>query len=143
MNSRLLNRFEKREGYTLILHTKEIDTIYRFRGKDIHTFIDDCIYSIYKHDPFIFNDRYEYHYDKLISRDTLDYFATSESNFRNHEDTVIDIEIRNDDGKVIAQMMLIIVRRGQNTSGHWKTLANYTIANPGLSLDELIKLRKG
>lgn len=127
----------------LILHSKQIDTIYRFRGKDIFTFLDDCIHIIYKHDSFIFNDRYEHHYGLLVSPDTLNYFLSDESNFRKHEDTFIEIDMRNEDNVVTGKMALRTIRRGQNTDGHWNDLVKYTLANPGLSLDQLITLRLG
>lgn len=127
----------------LILNSKEVDTIYRFRGKDIFSFLDDCIYIIYMHDPMIFNDRYKYHYTNLVSPDTLSYFVSDYANFRNHEDTFIQIDIRNDDDNVIGQMQLKTIRRGQDTDGHWKQLINFTQSNPGLSLEELIKKKLG
>ncbi|QPH38889.1 hypothetical protein [Pedobacter endophyticus] len=126
----------------LILHTKQIDTIYRFRGKDIFSFLDDCIYVIYKHDPFIFNDRYQHHCDVLATASTINYFITDEANFRNHEDTFIGIELFDDNGKKRGEMELQTIRRSQNSDGHWKDLINITLANPGLSLDELIASRK-
>lgn len=123
----------------LILNSKEIDTIYRFRGKDIFSFLDDCIYIIFMHDPIIFNERYKYHYNNLVSPDTLSYFVSDRSNFKNHEDTHIQIDIKNEDGKSIGIMHLETIRRGQNTDGHWKQLIKFIQSNPDLSLDELIR----
>lgn len=74
---------------------------------------------------------------------TLSYFISDYTNFRNHEDTFIQVDIRNDDDKVIGQMQLETIRRGQDTKGHWKQLINFTQSNPGLSLEELIKMKLG
>ncbi|WP_146186613.1 hypothetical protein [Pedobacter sp. HMWF019] len=133
-------RDEWRDG--LILHTEEIDTIYRFKGKDVYWLLDDCIYIIYKNDPFIFNNRYEHFCSNLVSQATLEYFITDELRYRNHEDTLIGIDIKNEDDKVIGQLSLETIRRGKNTNGYWRRLVEIVVSNPNSSLDELIELYK-
>lgn len=130
-------RDEWRDG--LILNTGEIDTIYRFRGKDIFYALDDCIYIIYKYNPEILNDRYQHFCERLTTNEILEHFSLGEPVFRKHEITTVSYDVRNDDGKLINQFNLRVERRNQNVQGLWQKLVRYVIANPNLTLDQVIK----
>lgn len=133
-------RDEWRDGF--ILHNGDIDTIYRFRGKDLFTFINDCIYIIYKYDPFLFNDRFAHLYSRLISTEVANYFEICDDSYRNYENIMVHYPVNNFSGQKIGEIELMATRRNKNKFGHWQELIKYGLDNPGLPLDQLIEIRK-
>jgi len=131
-------RDEFRDG--LILGAGTIDAIYRFRGKDLHTFLDDCIYLIYHFDKELFNERYPFIFPKLISDDLKE--DIEKNLLDDSERTRIDHRAINSEGNHVGWLTLILERRSKNKSGHWKVLYDFAVANPDKTLDELIDLRK-
>ncbi|RQO75564.1 hypothetical protein DBR43_09505 [Pedobacter sp. KBW06] len=129
-------RDEWRDG--LILDTGEIETIYRFRGKDIFYALEDCIYIIYKYDYRIFNNRYPHFCARLISQEIEEYFTIEESRFKKRESVMINYDIRNDDNVLTGQFSFFTLRRNRNVEGRWQIFVKYVKTNPGLSLDQLI-----
>lgn len=130
-------RDEWRDG--LILQTKEIDTIYRFRGKDLFTFINDCIYIIYHYDKALFNDRFSQVFPSLVSPTIYDQYINS--GFNRGELNTILYDVLTEDGTLINRLQVRIERRSRSKPGHWKLLADYAISNPGHDLDSLMKIR--
>ena len=125
----------------LILGTSEIDTIYRFRGKDIFTFLDDCIYLIYHYDKELFSDRYPILAARLIS-DSLKHKLDMEPAFR-HETNTIEYEITNEDDDIVKWKRVITERRNKDDyAGHWNILFDIAKKNPGLNLDQLMEIRR-
>jgi hypothetical protein len=51
----------------LILETKAVFAIYRFRGQDLHHHLDDCLYYVLNNDPWLFSWRGIHHIDLLAS----------------------------------------------------------------------------
>ncbi len=132
-------RDEWRDG--LILGTGVIDSIYRFKGKDLFMFLDDCIYIIYHFDKEIFNDRYSKNFPQLISEE----FRTqlTDKPFQIEEHIMIDVAIRDENDKIVLRVPLIVERRCKEQEGHWKVLLNYCEKNTSLTLDQIIKTYEG
>jgi very-short-patch-repair endonuclease len=131
-------RDEWRDG--LILQTGKVDTIYRFRGKDIHCFLQDCIYIIYHHDNFLFNDRYPILSQKLVSTEISKKYI--EGNPGKLERNMVLYDRRTENGNLLSRLQLVVERRSVEKPGHWKLLMQYAIDNPGMTLDQLMELRK-
>ena len=125
----------------LILGTRQIDIIYRFRGKDLHTFLDDCIYLIYYYDKDLFNDRYPLIAHQLISDDLKRQVV--EKQFSNHERNCVYYKITNEDEEYLGWMLLVMERRNKDYKyGHWNVLFEIARKNPGQNLQQLMEIRK-
>jgi hypothetical protein len=126
----------------LILGSGKVDTIYRFRGKDLHTFLNDCVYLIYHYDPILFNDRYSKNAPQLIS-DELKQQLNDEPNF-NQETNILTYETKNEEGeKTGGLMQLRAERRSLHYPGHWEILFDVANRNPGAKIEQLIAIRRG
>jgi hypothetical protein len=124
---------------SLILGTGEIDIIYRFRGKDLFTFLNDCIYLIYHFDKDLFNDRYPLIAPQLVSNDLKQ--QVSDRQFNYYEKSLVDYAIKGEDGDAIGRMLLVMERRNKNDrSGHWNILFDIAKMNPGKNLKQLMEL---
>jgi hypothetical protein len=130
-------RDEFRDG--LILGTGTIDAIYRFRGKDLHTFLDDCIYLIYHFDKELFNNRYQLIFPQLISIDLKERLV--ERPLEYNEMTLLGYNAITDEGIHVGWLELRLERRDKNKPGHWKVLYDFAKHNPGHNIDQLITLR--
>jgi hypothetical protein len=125
----------------IILGSKQIDTIYRFRGKDLHTFLSDCIFLIYCFDKDLFCDRYPLIAPQLISDDLKQQINYIKSNYS--ERKLIGYSITNSDGEHIGRMLLVMGRRNKNHKfEHWNTLYEIALGNPGLNIQQLIEISK-
>jgi len=123
----------------LILGSGEIDTIYRFRGKDLHTFIDDCIYLIYQYDKELFNDRYPSIAQQLIS----DELKNQLLDFYRKETNIIGYKAISEDGTQVGWLQLVMERRNkQDKAGHWNVLFNIAKKHPGQRIEKLMEIRK-
>jgi len=123
----------------LILGSGEIDTIYRFRGKDLHAFLDDCIYLIFHYDKELFNDRYPIIAQQLIS----DELKNQLLDFYKRENNIIGYAAISKDGKQVGLLQLVMERRNKlDKKGHWNILFNIAKKNPGLRIEQLIEIRK-
>jgi hypothetical protein len=122
----------------LILGNGEIDTIYRFRGKDLHTFLDDCIYLIYHYDTELFNDRYPLIVRGLIS----DELKNKLLDFNRGERNTIRYKTITKDGTHTDWLQLVMERRNKDIAGHWNVLFDIAAKNPGLRLEQLMEIRK-
>jgi len=123
----------------LILGSGEIDTIYRFRGKDLHSFLEDCIFLIYHYDKELFNDRYQINAQQLIS----DELKIKLFDFYKSERNTIDYKSKNEEGKQIGWLQLVMERRNKyDKAGHWNVLFNIAKKNPGLKLKQLMEIRE-
>jgi hypothetical protein len=122
----------------LILGSGEIDTIYRFRGKDLHTFLDDCICLIFHYDKELFDDRYILIAQQLIS----DELKNQLTNFYMKERNTIEYKAINDEGTQIGWLQLVMERRSKNYHGHWYVLFNIAKNNPGKRLEQLMEISK-
>lgn len=124
----------------LILGSGTIETIYRFRGKDIHTFIDDCIFLIYYYDNELFSDRYPVIAEKLISIEIQTKLR--EDSFSIRERNLIEYKFFNEEsGLQVGRMELLVERRSKQEPGHWQSLYKFANEHRGASIDELIDLR--
>lgn len=122
----------------LILGSTEIDTIYRFRGMDLHTFLNDCIYLIYYYDPELFNDRYYLNAPQLISNTLKEQIE----NLHRAETNNICYEIKGDDESCLGMMTLEMERRNkQDRYGHWNVLYEIAKKNPGIPIEQLMEIR--
>jgi very-short-patch-repair endonuclease len=130
-------RDEWRDG--LILQTGEVDIIYRFRGKDIYTSLNNCIYVIYYFDKELFNDRYRYIFPNLISPEFENDFVNY---YSKHQSIRMTYRVWHDSEDLTKNIQVIIERRDKDKFGHWKVLVKYAIDNPDLSLEQLMKLRE-
>lgn len=130
-------RDEFRDG--LILGSGQVDIIYRFRGKDIYTFLDDCIYLIYHFDNELFNNRYPFLFPQLISNDLKEHLA--KKSIEDCETTRLDYKAINIEGYQFGWMHLLMERRDKNRNGHWKVLYDFARQNPRQNLNQLIALR--
>lgn len=128
---------EWRDG--LILGTGEINSIYRFRGCDIHTFLDDCIYLIYHFDKSLFSERYTLLAPRLISDEVQEQVVGKMDRWSEHL-TVVYKRWGSDDYS--DAMQLSVKRRNKDKKGHWQVLLNEARENPGKTLAELMKIRE-
>jgi hypothetical protein len=122
----------------LILGSREIDTIYRFRGKDLHTFLNDCIYLIYHYDKELFTDRYPVIGQRLISEELKNKLLDFEMTERN----IIGYKAISEDGTHVGWLKLVMERRNKDKAEHWNVLYNIATKNPGLRLEQLMEIRK-
>ncbi len=123
----------------LILGTGEVDTIYRFRGKDIHTFLNDCIYLIYHYDEELFNNRYPLIAQRLISDEIKNSLLNSYAKERN----IVGYKMINEGGVQVGCMQLVVERRNKdNQAGHWNVLFGIAEKNPGLRIEQLMEIRE-
>ena len=124
---------------SLILGTGNIDAIYRFRGKDIHTFLQDCIYLIYHFDKEFFYDRYSLISSGLISEE----LKKQMQNFDQKEKIMIGYKAIDEYGNQVGWLGLEIGRRDKNDkAGHWNVLYNVAKNNLGLRIEELMEISK-
>ena len=124
----------------LILGTGDINTIYRLKGCDIHTFLEDCIYLIYYFDKSLFNERYPLLAPRLISEEVLTQVVESEVGWYEH--ICVVYQKKSGDGDDLGSMQLSIERRNKDSKGHWQVLLDEAKQNPGKSLTELMEIRK-
>jgi len=123
----------------LILGGGEIDTIYRFKGKDLHTFLNDCIYLIYHYDKELFNDRYPLIAPQLTSDEIKNQLRV----FHKKETNTIGYKAINEEGNQVGWLLLVMERRHKNDkSGHWNVLFEFAKNNPGLQLNQLMALKE-
>ena len=126
----------------MILGGGAVDTIYRFRGKDIHTFIDDCIYIIYFYDKDLFNDRYHILAEQLASQDIRmslkdDSYSARERNMFLYE------KVNQDSGEQVGWLELLVERRDKKVGGHWQTLYSFAVKHPeATTIADLAALRE-
>lgn len=123
----------------MILGTGDINTIYRFKGCDIHTFLDDCIYLIYHFDKGLFNERYPILALRLISDEVQEQVVDNMERWREHL-TVVYKRWGSEDYS--DAMQLSVERRDKDHPGHWQVLLNEAKENPGKTLAELMKIRE-
>lgn len=133
-------RDEWRDG--MILAEAAVDTIYRFRGKDLFSFLEDCVYAIFQNDPWLFNDRYPHFCERLATASTIEHFVMKKDYGAQGEDDVINLVLVDENGKVNDRMMLHTIRRSRDGHGHWKSLAKFAFLHEGKSLDEVIAIYK-
>lgn len=122
----------------LILGSREIDTIYRFRGKDLHTFLNDCIYLIYHYDKDLFNERYPLIGERLISEELKNKLL----NFKRTERNTIEYKAISKDGSHVGWLQLVMERRNKDKAGLWNELFNVAERHPGFRLEQLIEIWK-
>ena len=126
----------------LILGSNQVDTIYRFRGKDLACFINDCIHIIYHYDKEIFNERYSQIYNQLITNDLKEYINSNPS-FKD-ETNRLSVRTTNEDGHETGGWMQIIVERRNknNRESQWNVLYEFSKQHPGLNIDQIITERE-
>lgn len=125
----------------LILGNREIDSIYRFRGKDLHTFLNDCIFMIYYYDNELFSERYFPNHTQLISDNLKNWFTNRV--FNDSERNYIDYPVIALDGTKVGELSLLIQRKNVNdTKSRWNELYRFAEKHPGKSIIELIKLKR-
>jgi len=133
-------RDEWRDG--MILEAGGVDIIYRFRGKDIFSFLEDCIYVVFENDPWLFSDRYPHFFEKLVHRSTIEHFSVKKEYGSQGEDDIINVVFVDDNGKTNAGMFLHTIRRSNDFDGHWRSLARFASPHGGKTLDEVINIYK-
>jgi hypothetical protein len=125
----------------LMLGNGQIDCIYRFRGKDITTYIHECLYSIFINDRKLFDGRYG-----QVSKSLVDTEIFNDAEYRHLADCLIySIPTTDEYGEPTGRHHDIrIVRRHKNDgSQYWNNLFDFSQKHPDKNLDELIDIRKG
>lgn len=125
---------EWRDG--LILGSGCIDAIYRFRGKDICSHIEDCIFIFYICENTYFNDRYPLQYRRLISEEALTWLSKYPIDL---SDNTIDIPYHIKNAMGLWEKVRV-TRRDRNIRDHWNTLFKFSQDKVGLKLEELMDL---
>lgn len=122
----------------LILGSGEVDTIYRFKGRDIHTFLHDCIHLIYHYDKTLFSERFPIISERLISQELKEYLNSST---RLGDRVYLHYKAKTEDGEHIGWLNLVMDRRNKkDKSGFWNKLYSFAKDNIGLGIDQLIVL---
>ena len=107
----------------LILGSKQVDSIYRFRGKDLFWNVNDCVDLIFYYDKDLFNFRYQHNYCRLITEDLQERLENDP--FFSQETHWIDYAIRDDDDRMTGMANLVIHRRCQaDKKAFWNTLCS-------------------
>jgi hypothetical protein len=125
----------------LMLGNSQVDCIYRFRGKDITTYINECIFSMFLNDRKLFDSRYNQVSKSLVD---IEIFNTHETQFRHLDDCLVySIPTTNEYGEETGMHHDIrIIRRHKNTtSQYWQKLFEFSQKNIGKNIDDLIKLK--
>ncbi|KFF76064.1 hypothetical protein HX13_01610 [Chryseobacterium sp. P1-3] len=121
-----------------MLGNGQVDCIYRFRGKDITTYINECIYSLYLNDHKLFDSRYTQVSKSLVDTEVFSYPG---SEFRHLSDCIIySIPTANEYGESTGRHHDIrMIRRCKNDSSqYWNKLFEFSQKHPEKKLDELI-----
>lgn len=125
----------------LILGNNQVDTIYRFRGKDLVCFVNDCIHVIYHYDRQIFNERYSQIFNQLITEELGEYFENNPN--LKCETNSFSLRTTNEYGEKVGWLNIEILRRNKNDkNSHWNKLYEFSKKYPGLKMDEIIKERE-
>lgn len=104
----------------LILGSKQVDSIYRFRGKDLFWNVNDCVHLIFHYDKGLFNSCYQHNYSQLITEDLQERLENDP--FLNQETHWLDYTIRDDDNRMTGMANLVIHRRCQgDKKGFWNS----------------------
>lgn len=131
---------------SMILGGNNVDIIYRFRGKDLTTYLNECIHVIYLNDKKIFSDRYSSVHKSLVDIESM------EKEFSelviSKETTYFHLETTDEFGTRTGRHHLIkVIRRDKNDKDqYWNNLFEFAKQNQNQNqnqtLDELIELRK-
>lgn len=123
----------------VILGYEKVDTIYRFRGKDLYWNANDCVHIIFHYNEEFFSSRYKYNFPRLISDDLKEMFPLGSIDGENN---YIDYKIMSESGYQTGTYSSIIYRRDkEDKRAFWNTLFKFAKDNPGLSIEELIKVK--
>lgn len=125
----------------IMLGNEQVDCIYRFRGKDVTTYIHECIFAMFVNDHKLFDSRYTQVSKSLVD---IEIFSNPETQFSHLEDCMIySIPTIDEFGEITGRYHDIrVVRRCRNNSSqYWKILFEFSQNYPGKNIDELIKIR--
>jgi hypothetical protein len=127
---------------SMILGSNGVDTIYRFRGMDLTTYLNECIHVLYENDQSIFCERYSKIYINLVD---VKSFNMEFSKHLLHSETIIHhIETEDEFGRKTGRHHMIrVVRRNRNIKEqYWNNLYEFSKHHPNSKIDELIELRR-
>lgn len=122
----------------VMLGTGRLKCVYRFRGKDIYSFIDDCIFMLYYYERKLFSSRYAQIYRGLISEEMREYEARGIN--RDGERNQLYYPVQDEDGEITDAKMLLVERRCAHAKGNWRALQAFAGHHTGLKLPALMKL---
>lgn len=125
----------------VMLGNGQVDCIYRFRGKDITTYIHECLFALFVNDRKLFDSRYAQVSKSLVD---TEIFTNPEAQFRHLADCMVySIPTTDEFGESTGRYHDIrMVRRSKDDlSQYWQTLFEFSQNYPGKSIDALISLR--
>ncbi len=108
----------------IIIGCTDVDSIYRFGGRDIWYHLDDALYTLSTREPELFSDRGRCNLKQLAARDTRIYDGTE--------------FIINHGTSELPPIWIRALRR-HHPNPVWKRLFDYASAHRNLCLDEIIR----
>lgn len=108
----------------IIIGCSDIESIYRFGGKDICFHLNDALYTLTLREPDLFSSRGRGNLKRLASRDSQIYDCA---------------EFIINNGTVDSPPIFIRALRRHHPNPVWKRLFDYAHANQNLNLDEIIQ----